>query len=147
MQLLGNPLGAKLNSLARLATPSPTSRIAPLPFTGASLSDPVPGLPSSPHGWWSLQGKLLRNGHHPPLYSGASERFQPDARTKDGEPKAQKSQTCCSLPYSVTRAQLLAKAQCAGAPARLPRASYTDRPAGADSWAPRPQSDAELGGR
>lgn len=50
MQLLGNPLGAELSSLARLATPSPASCIAPLPFTGASLSDPVPGFASTPHG-------------------------------------------------------------------------------------------------
>lgn len=96
----------------------------------------------------ALQGKLQRNGHHPPFYSGASERAQPDARTKDGEPKAQKSQTRCSLPSSVTRAQLLTKPSASTpVPGNLSRASCVDRPAGAGHGAhPGPRVMPDLAG-
>ncbi|XP_028357121.1 galactosylgalactosylxylosylprotein 3-beta-glucuronosyltransferase 1 isoform X1 [Physeter macrocephalus] len=50
------------------------------------------------------------------------QRDQPDARTKDGDPKAQIPQTCCSVPFAL-----------AG-------------PAGADTMGPEPGSDARLGG-
>lgn len=50
------------------------------------------------------------------------QRDQPDARTKDGDPKAQKPQTCCSVPSAL-----------AG-------------PARADTMGPKPRSDARLGG-